>query len=747
MSEATNTTTERYHLEELGYGDGFGTRLGKRYGLYVAIIILATFCIKLWLVQYAPYSQGLTDDYDYLYKTLCFLEGDWKLESYRFKKTYTGPVYPMFITPWVLFDSPRARMLSIFVLQFACTSIVIWLGSCLITRFSGKRSLLAPIVLATYAPSFIYNFYTLTENLFFLQLILAMYLCVDFVKTCRSPWRFTLLVLLGISMAGTRTPGFAIVPVVWALLLINARSLGWGRTLLLGLVFAVFCVAPEQYFYRYMYEADRIASYTENLSKRFTQRGEKSIWTPISFFLMHFSTLLCYVFVTSGVWGATLLIGSFGRRWKTVDAEQRASWRNLLVYSFTMCLTLLAFAEIHLALRAQMRTSWWNFVVGRYLEPPTIVIVVSGLCALLSIRDIRRFLWLALIIVVPGLLYFALYAFNDRIYHPMHDVGLGTMALRKLRHYPQWYPWVAVGVVASIGILSRWRRVAIPVMLSMIIAFNVMTVRNSFTYMSRWSLRIAKVMEGSEWIAANLPENEKILFDNNKRLISPPPGLDGWPFRNLFSVYCGYGVMVHPRPVEWIKLPGRIDAETNLDATFGDGRYFLTYLDASPAAEMGYPIAWQNDDYVLYHLDKRQRQAIWPVAFNDFEVSHKKIKSSSRLLMAWDGCTAKQKKPLKILAGAYELHMRLNAEGCDQPPPQLHVELPGVIDQWITVTPYDKRVYTIPFELDRETDVSVNFTHKESPYCKDKSDKNNFIYSVRIIAVDTPTSKSDAIAP
>ncbi len=747
MSEATSTTTEPYHLDDLGYDDGFGTRLGKRYGLYVAFVILATFCVKLWLVQYAPYSQGLTDDYDYLYKTLCFLEGDWKLETYRFKKTYTGPVYPMFISPWVLFDSPRAKMLSIFVLQFACTSIVIWLGSCLITRFSGKRSLLVPLVLATYAPSFIYNFYTLTENLFFMQLILVMYLCVDFVKTCRSPWRFTLLVLLGISMAGTRTPGFAIVPVVWALLLVNVRTLGWGRSLLLGLIFAVFCVAPEQYFYRFMYEAERIATYTQSLEKRFSQSGEKSIWTPISFLFMHFGTLLCYVFVTTGVWGATALVGSISRSWKAAENGQRYRWRNLLVYSITMCLVLLAFAEIHLALRARMRPSWWNFVVGRYIEPPSIVILVSGLCALLSLREIRRFFWLALILIVPGLLFFSLYAFNDRIYHPMHDVGLGAMALKKLRHYPEWYPWLAVSVVASIGILSRWRRLALPVMLTVVIAFNVMTIHNSFSYMSKWSLRIAKVLEGSEWIAAHLPNNEKILFDSEKRFVSPPPGLEGWPYRNVFSVYCAYGLMVHPRPVEWTKLPDRIDAEIQLDDVFGNGRYLLSYLDASPAAEMGYPIAWQNDDYVLYHLDDRQRQSIWPINLKDFKVSKKKIKSSSRLLMAWDGCTAQQKKPLNIPAGDYELHLRLNAEGCDQPPPQLHVELPGIIDRWITVTPYDKRIYTIPFQLERKSDVSVNFTHKESPYCEDKSDKNNFIYSVRIVAVDEATPNSDTAAP
>lgn len=701
----------------------------RRYAAYVACVIVATIAVKFTLARSIPYSQALTDDYDYMYKSLCFLQGDWTLSSYSFKKIYTGPAYPLLISPWVLFSQPRAKMLCIYTLQFLMSAGVVWLGTALVARFSNRRSLLVPLVLATYAPTFLFNYYAMTENVFFLLLIVAMWLCVDFEKTCRSKLRLVGLFLLCSLFPLIRSPGFAILPVLWAMLFFNRKCLGWKRSATIAVVAAVVTIAPEQYFYHVLYGATRMGGYATGLANRFQDASEISIWRPVKFFTLSFLSQVGYTFVTTGVWMVPSVIVAVFLTRRLPPGETRTAWRNLLVYAITMALVLLAFTEVHISSRAQMNPEKANFVIGRYGDPAAIVLGFAGLCALMSLRKPGWKIQGLLIVVVPIALYAALRAFDNRIYHPMHDIGLSALALKKLRQYPAYCFWTPIALAVSVGLLSRYWKLTTRLMLALVIGFNFLTLRNGYRYTSKWSLRIAGTLASAEWTVDHLPESTRILCDQNIRFMSPPPGLPGWKWRNLYNVYMAYVLMVYPRYVDYVRIPA--DTTTPADEVFGDFDYLLSVFESPPAVNWGFPVVWNDDNYVLYRLAPDERREFIPIAVEDFELSKPRMREDGRILMAWHNCSAHLRTPMRMTAGAYELVIIASAQGCAEPPPMLIVDVTGRKRTSIPLVPEVTQPYTVPLVLPEDTDVEIRFIANEKPRCEDKQDKNIVIHNVR----------------
>lgn len=719
--------------------------LGRTYAIYVAIVIVATIVAKYWLAQSAPYSQGLSDDYDYMYKSLCFLQGDWKLTAYSFKKIYTGPAYPLIISPWVLFSHPRSKMLCIYTIHFLLSAGVVALGTALVTRFSRRRSLLVPIVLATYAPTFLLNYYAMTENVFFLLLIAAMWLCVDFNATCRHRGRLALLLAICALFPLVRSPGYAIVPVIWALLIVNRRALGWRRASIIALAVVVCALGPEQFFYQVMYGGHRLGSYAHSLSRKFEKSSGESAWRPYLYFALSSATQLGYAFVTTGIWMVPALFATAILYRRLPKGNTRSEWRNLLVYAAVMALILTAFTEVHMSARAQMDPGRANFIIGRYADPAAIVLGLAGLCALMSIRRCGWIMQLCLVFIVPLTLYAALRAFDNRVYHPMHDIGLAALALHKLRQYPDAYFWTPIGVVLAVGLISRYWKVATRVMLVLVIGFNLLTLRNGFTYISKWSLLIAKTMESAEWTVDELPVSAKIVCDKNIRFTSPPPGLPGWKWRNLYNIYMAYVLMVYPRHVEYVKISA--DPKSPIEESFGDAEYMLSVYQSVRAVNWGFPIAWHNEDYVIYDLDPNRRRVVHPVPLSSFELSRKSMRDDNRIVMAWHNCTAALQNPVHLKAGQYRLSILARAEGCSDLPPILIVELADHRPVKIQLVPGTTQNYFVPLNLPEDADVTIKLTNVEKPRCPHMQDKNIFIRSILFERAQTARSDNPPPTP
>ncbi|MCB9854447.1 MAG: hypothetical protein H6818_02085 [Phycisphaerales bacterium] len=702
----------------------------RPYTLYVALVIVATIAVKFALTRSIPYSQALTDDYDYMYKSLCFLQGDWKLESYGFKKIYTGPAYPLIISPWVLFSQPRAKMLCIYAIHFLLSAAVVAIGTAIVRRFSGKRSLLVPIVLATYAPTFLFNYYAVTENVFFLFLICGMWLSIDFLQTCRNRKRLMLLLALCAMMPLVRTPGYAIIPVIWALLWIHRKDLGGKRVTWLAVAVFAGAVIPEQFFYHFLYGADRMGDYASHLTQRLDDAASVSLLRPIAFFTLSILTHVGYAMLTTGVWmvPAFLTVVVVARR--LPDSPTRSAWRNLIWFTFTMAGVLLAFTEVHMSGRAHMNPDDANFVIGRYADPASIVLGFAGLAALLALRKPGWKMQTLLILILPLALYATLRAFDNRVYHPMHDIGLSALALKKLRQYPDLYFWIPIAIVFVVGLISRYWSIAVRVMLVLVIGFNLLTLRNGYKYTSKWSQRIANTLKSADWTVDHLPDTTRLACDKNIRFTSPPPGLPGWKWRNLYNVYMAYVLMVYPRPVEYVRISSDLDSP--IEESFGDAEYLLSVLDSAPAVNWGFPVAWHDEYYVIYHLDSEHRRNIQPVDFDAFDFSRAAMRSSDRILMAWHNCSATLREPVSLKAGRYELVISASAQGCTDSPPHLIVELTGRKPVNLEIAPDESRYYRIPLVLLEDGDVRIKLTSNEKPRCADKTDKNIFVESVRI---------------
>lgn len=714
--------------------------MGRTYAMYVVLIILATLAAKFALATQIPYSQALTDDYDYMYKSLCFLQGDWRLTGYSFKKIYTGPAYPFIISPWTLFSNPRHKMLCIYTIHFLFSAGIVAIGASLVSRFSGRRSLLAPIVLATYAPTFLFNYYAMTENVFFFLLILTMWLSVDFHATCTKTWRIICLLGICAIFPMLRTPGFAILPVIWILLFLNRSTLGWKRVGVLAFVVMVFTILPEQFFYHQLYGANRIAGYAQGLTKHFDKSSSESILRPFKFLVLSVSSQIGYALVTTGVWMVPALAAAAAMWRRLPNGETRTAWRNLLAYAIVMGSVLLVFTEAHIASRAHMNPEKANFVIGRYADPTAIVLGFAGFCALMALPRPRWRMQCLLAVVVPLALFLALRAFNDRVYHPMHDIGLSALALRKLRYYPTHFFWIPIVLAVLVGLISRYWAVALRVMLILVIAFNILTLRNGITYTSRWSQRIAGTLKSAEWTVENLPVTTRLACDRNIRFTSPPPGLGNWKWRSVYNVYMAYVLMVHPRHVTYVDIP--YETSTPFEDVFGDAEYLLSVLDAVPTVNWGFPIAWQDEHYVIYRLAQDERTEVTPVALSQFDVSRDSMRSDNQIIMAWHNCAATLRAPVHLRKGRYNLVIRATAQGCLETPPQLVVDVTSRDRFTLTLAPGLTQPYAIPLRLDEDTNIHIHLVASEKPRCPDKTDKNIFIESIRIETLDDDSTKA-----
>jgi hypothetical protein len=299
----------------------------RRYRLYCLAVSVALVGLKLAVGNHVAASAMMSDDDENLNRALYFIRGDFALTGYPFSKIAYGPLYPLVVSPSLLFGDPGLRLGAVFAINAALSAIVVFVGSLIVFRLTEVASLLVPICLAAYPPPFQLSFYALTENLLLPTFALLGWLSVDFEETCRRPRRLVLLLLLTALAPLVRVPGLAVVPALACLVWRHRRALlaDRGARLAAGLVLVL---PPVAYFlvYRFAVGSDREARYLAALG---------ALWGPERLrFLAGLTTKqIAYLFVSTAYWALPVctVVGLQVRA--SPDFPCRRRWIDYLVFA------------------------------------------------------------------------------------------------------------------------------------------------------------------------------------------------------------------------------------------------------------------------------------------------------------------------------------------------------------------------------------------------------------------------------
>ena len=102
---------------------------GRGLLLFTLLVVIATVTVKLWLAWDVRASAMFSDDYAYLNKSIFYIHGQWDMPGYIFQNVFAGILYPLVISPWMLFDTPEARIFTIWVVNALLSGVTVWFGA------------------------------------------------------------------------------------------------------------------------------------------------------------------------------------------------------------------------------------------------------------------------------------------------------------------------------------------------------------------------------------------------------------------------------------------------------------------------------------------------------------------------------------------------------------------------------------------------------------------------------------------
>src|SRR2546428_216165 len=235
-----------------GHDRETGARRQMSPGQYIGYCLalsLALVVVKLWVSSYVPASALMADDHEYLNRSIYVVRGDLKLAGYPFSPIAYGPLYPLVLSPWLLFADPSTRLTVVFAINAILSAAAVFLGSLIVFRLTDVTSLLVPLCLAAFAPLFQFSFYAMSEDLLFPLLLLVGWLIVDFEQTCHSTLKSILLLLAALLLPLVRVPGLAVAPALPLLLWVNRKRT--ARRVSATLVGGLTIMVTESYFVAY----------------------------------------------------------------------------------------------------------------------------------------------------------------------------------------------------------------------------------------------------------------------------------------------------------------------------------------------------------------------------------------------------------------------------------------------------------------------------------------------------------------
>jgi len=556
----------------------------RRYGRLCLAIAIAVVGVKLLIGSRVAASAMMADDDENLNRAHYFIRGDFALTDYPFWRIAYGPLYPLAVAPSLLFGDPGVRLGAVFAINALLSAVAVLAGSLIVFRLTGVASALVPLCLAAYPPAFQLTYYALTENLLLPMLAVLGWLCVDFEETCRRPGRLALLVGLTALLPLVRVPGLAVVPALAALVWVHRRTLLARRAARLAAALAV-ALPPAAYLvvYRLGVGSDREAAYLAALAA-LAEPGRLLFAGRLA------AGQVAYLFVSTGCCVLPVVVVVALQLRAARGDRRRAGWVNYLVYASVTGAGILFFALAHLSQRPLHDT---ELIYGRYDDPAGLLLLIGGLAGALALKPLTQVQRILLRVVAPVALALVLRWLVTARWVPINQAGLSILAAGPV---PQAWGLAAAVLAALLHQLADRPRRYAPAALAFVLAFGALSDWVGMRYTIVRARKVAAAVQGSEWIAANVPPDGTIGYDG--RLFDvPAPGV--YP-RRLSDVYRGMMFRTWPRRMVIVRSAeelARVD-------------YLYSTLPPRPwpasAARVELEQVWSNGAYVLYRVASAQ---------------------------------------------------------------------------------------------------------------------------------------------
>lgn len=559
-------------------------RCARRHALYCLIVTLAVITLKLWIARDIKASAMAFDDYEYINKSPYYLRGDTTLKSYPYQNIPSGILYPLIISPWLLFDDPGCRIYVIHVINILLSGITIFFGARTIARLSGSNHFLPPLCLAAMPTIFIFSFHAMTENFAFAMLAILAWLVLDFERTCTKSAYLIGMLLAVLLLLLTRIPGNAVVPALLSLIWMHRHGIGRRRAGLIA--FCIFLTSAGTFLVhstmaptwlgrpQHSHYLDILASFARN----------PQYWLIA---LRQTGNQIAYLLISGGYWilPVLLAVAIQIRRWSPSVARNR--WRDYLIFTGISSAIFVLICVLHLLLAADMgQEGHQSRIYGRLNDPALVLIVLGGIASAFVIQRPQWWEYILLNILAPIGLCLAVglilqlkwpptvqqtgIAFFQRYWHGMTITLLGTTTAITLLQLAPWRNWrvpIWLGVLLMYFLVSNFHAIGT--------ATRPGTVRVA-------AAKIADTQKAAEWIHNNLPKTARLGCDASvkyDRVIEP------YRMNQVYQI-CWFST--YPRPHILV----------NTDADLSHCDYFFTTATAGNPYNL--PCVWSDGYFMLF---------------------------------------------------------------------------------------------------------------------------------------------------
>jgi len=548
-------------------------------------VALVAACFKLVHANQVRASALFADDYDGLNRAIYYWSDGIRasLESYPFHQASAGLSYFYYVSPWILFPVEQ-RMFVVFCLNALLTMVMIVFGSLAIADFRGKSSWSVPLVLATFATCYQFNFYVMTENMLFPLLALAFWLTVDIVKTARMPGRLFVLALTAALLPLTRQPGFAAVVGILAVLAVQIPRIGLKRAASVGVLTLLAAVVPYLW-YTSLFGVSRELQYVNSIQS-VASKPENWVFT--------FKLALAqvgYLFFSTGVWLLPFfLVGLF--RAREFPEQLKTRWLSISTFITVSAILFSGLCLVHLTFKLLVHGRYEDpspwFIYGRYNDPASLLLLFGGLAALFELPLLKGKKTWAFFLSIPILFYGVRACLEHYNWIPINQAGLTIFYLKFYQKLPLWFPYAWLLLVLVTAFLAFRPKFRVPLVIIHLLIFNVMSIQHGMAYTIRRAMKVERSMVAAYWIADHTPSDSLICYDFSVRTKRVPDGI-----KRMSSKFKAMMFKTYPRKFRGL----------NKGDDYGACQYFYTLRSALP--ETGFRPVWQNKYYVLAELDAK----------------------------------------------------------------------------------------------------------------------------------------------
>ena len=743
--------------------------------LFTLLVVIVTVTVKLWLAWDVRASAMFSDDYAYLNKSIFYIHGQWDMPGYIFQNVFAGILYPLLISPWMLFDTPEARIFTVWVVNALLSGVTVWFGALAVGRATGRRFWPAPICLAVFVPTFLFSFVAMTENLVFPLLAFCAWLAADFDNTLRSRWRFTALCAAVAALPLVRAPGLAAGLALALLCLPECRRLGWIRAILRALALIAATLGPYLLLMGFapavntLSDAKREDAYVDALGD--------ILGDPWKWWIVVLITLsqLKYVMIATGGFSLPTYLATFFLRKPQSALAPRPQVRHLRNFVTLCSLGMLGIAELHIIRKIHFEVGGADIIFGRYMDPIALMILIAGVAALTTLRRARLHRAGVVLIRYVAPLALALSigrVWNDPEISSFNQTGLAGFCGQP--DYPLASALIGMGALAVIFQLPTRRKWFARACVVAFAGWSVFSIdRGLNTYVLPRAELIARSQEAASWLATHTAKDVRVGFDRRVFRDAAPT------WRTMGLHYQALIFAMHPRGYGFV---GDNDTLRQFD-------YLFTSARRAPTPRL--PVAWTNGDYTLYRvvegvsvyapnekspldapaspdilLAESADAATAPdlatpivdlrdlvrsccpatIRFDDCAGKPAKIKNNPKqLTLAWKNSTVYMPR-LLLSPGRYSLVVRARADGCEDDPARLHVSAGDLADIEWAIGRGAASCYRAEFMLDTEADVTFELHFTNNGMCgpPDRQvDKNIYIESINLLPIIGPSPLLD----